>query len=67
MTCGWYLDGDLVRNPRGEPVAKILPGLSAIKRQELREHLEDAVNKAIAQTQYEFEHAYGYPEDFDKD
>jgi hypothetical protein len=61
VTDGWFIDGDASRNPRGEIVARILPNLSAIKRQEIREFVEDAVHEAVAEARYEWEHEHDPP------
>jgi hypothetical protein len=59
---GWFVDGDTIRNPRGEPVATIRKGFSSIKREELREHIEDCARKAVARARYDWEHEHDHPE-----
>lgn len=56
---GWRIDGDDVINPRNEIVAKIINGLSSIRRAEFIDHVLDGPRKAAARVRAEFEEEVG--------
>jgi len=65
----WRIEDDFILNPRGEIVARLIPNLSALRRRELIDHVENAERRAYAKGRQDAEEGvraeiYEEPEDY---